>query len=55
MKIGDRVQTSMGPGTIIGFEEHNTWRRIGVRLDEPCGLPRNEAWFYPRDLVILIP
>ena len=51
MKTGDRVYTPMGLGTVIGLEDHGTWKRIGVRLDEPCGLPRNEAWFYPRDQV----
>lgn len=53
MRLGDRATTPKGQGTIVGFEEFQGWRRVGVALDTPLW-HGNPAWFYPADNVTTV-
>ena len=56
MKINDTINTVFGKGLIVGFEEQQGWRRIGVKFEvlPPRFLqkmyPDNVLWMYPRDI-----
>lgn len=51
IEIGDYVQTSQGPGTVVEFEELSVSKRYGVELDDnphqfsPVFLWRKDVFF----------
>jgi len=51
LKIGKRVQTPHGVGTILGIERTRTTKRYGVILDDPKKLPKIPVpHYYPGEL-----